>query len=106
MRRSMGAVTTGADVTIITSDSARDEDPSAICQQILQGVPREQRRSTRIVLDRERAITDAVGEARPGDVVLVCGRGRERFLTIGDSRIAISDSDVARRALQIRHSTR
>lgn len=65
-----------ADVVIVTDDNPRTEDPAAIRSEVLHGA----RRGTAEVLesgDRRQAIREAVGRARPGDVVLIAGKGHE-----------------------------
>jgi UDP-N-acetylmuramoyl-L-alanyl-D-glutamate--2,6-diaminopimelate ligase len=53
----------------------------------------------RAVEDRREAIGAAIGEARPGDVVLIAGKGHERTQTIGDREVPFDDAEVAREAL-------
>lgn len=72
-RPTMGEVaTTRADVVVVTDDNPRSEDPSAIRADILRGCP-----DAFEVPDRREAIWQAMEAARPGDVVLIAGRGHE-----------------------------
>jgi UDP-N-acetylmuramoyl-L-alanyl-D-glutamate--2,6-diaminopimelate ligase len=92
-----GVVSAAADVTVITSDNPRHEDPGAIIDDVRRGVV-----SGAVVVvepDRARAITRAVEEARPGDVVLVAGKGHESVIEIGDRRIPFDDRQVAAAAV-------
>ncbi|MGH2688858.1 MAG: UDP-N-acetylmuramoyl-L-alanyl-D-glutamate--2,6-diaminopimelate ligase, partial [Actinomycetota bacterium] len=67
-----------ADVVVLTSDNPRSEDPSAILDDILPGVEAAPPPGgVRVVADRAEAIRSAVGEARPGDVVVIAGKGHE-----------------------------
>lgn len=94
----MGAVAARhADVVIVTSDNPRREDPGAIIAAILAGVP-----ATVVPLvepDRRAAIARAVGMARPGDVVVVAGKGHETYQEVDDRRLAFDDREVAAAAL-------
>jgi len=113
----MGAVAARlSDLVILTSDNPRSEDPAAIIEDIKRGlVPPE--RPTRhagqnvasvqttpwlAIVDREEAITKAIVDAKPGDVVLIAGKGHESTQTIGDRVLPFSDGKVARAALRRR----
>ena len=87
-----------ADLAMITVDNARDEEPQAICQEILSGFKSQ----TKVVieLDRKRAIQRTVAEAKPGDVVCIAGKGHECFQIIGSHAIPFDDREVAREALR------
>jgi UDP-N-acetylmuramoyl-L-alanyl-D-glutamate--2,6-diaminopimelate ligase len=88
-----------ADLTIVTSDNPRSEDPGAIVEEILAGVPAGAAVETE--LDRRAAIERAVGEARPGDVVVVAGKGHEQGQELaGGTKVPFDDVTVAREALR------
>jgi UDP-N-acetylmuramoyl-L-alanyl-D-glutamate--2,6-diaminopimelate ligase len=91
-----------ADSIVVTSDNARTEDPRAIAQAILRGIPPVDRRRVRVELDWARAIRGAIMEARVVDVVVLLGKGAERIQEIGGRRIPFSDERSARRALDAR----
>lgn len=84
-REAMGLVAGElADLVVVTDDNPRDEDPAAIRAAILSGAGRAHRsRDAEVVEvgDRREAISHAVGWARPGDVVLIAGKGHERGQT-------------------------
>lgn len=86
-----GIAARGADVSIVTSDNPRSEDPGAIIEQILGGIPRDARSRVRVEPDRHAAIALAVGLARPGDTLLVAGKGHERQQTFADRVIEFDD---------------
>ncbi|MCY4477678.1 MAG: UDP-N-acetylmuramoyl-L-alanyl-D-glutamate--2,6-diaminopimelate ligase [Gammaproteobacteria bacterium] len=92
MGRVAGAL---ANRLFITSDNPRGEDPREIAEQILEGA------SGRAVmeLDRSRAIRAALHAARPGDIVLVAGKGHEAFQVSGGRVLPFSDASVVREAL-------
>ena len=78
-----------ADQIYLTSDNPRNEPPAEIVDDILQGVAEPE--LVEVELDREHAIQLAIEAATPGDVVLIAGKGRERFQEIQGKRIPIDD---------------
>jgi UDP-N-acetylmuramoyl-L-alanyl-D-glutamate--2,6-diaminopimelate ligase len=88
----------GADRVIVTNDNPRSESPRAIADQILPGLAPT---GTPFVveLDRAAAIRAAILEARPGDLVLVAGKGHETYQIIGATTFAFDDREVAKAAL-------
>jgi UDP-N-acetylmuramoyl-L-alanyl-D-glutamate--2,6-diaminopimelate ligase len=89
-----------ADVAIVTSDNPRSEDPDAIIDEILAGVPAGSAGVERIV-DRRAAIERAVGLAERGDVVVIAGKGHERGQEFaGGRKEPFDDVVVAREALR------
>lgn len=83
-----------ADVTIVTDDNPRSEQPAQIRKEILAGAAGAQE-----IGDRAEAISTAVKMMMPGDVVLVAGKGHETGQIIGDRIVPFSDHDEIRRAL-------
>jgi UDP-N-acetylmuramoyl-L-alanyl-D-glutamate--2,6-diaminopimelate ligase len=100
----MGAVAARlSDVIIVTSDNPRSEDPERIIDEVRSGIrPDPARRSVQRVLaivDRREAIGKAIELAQPGDMVLVAGKGHEKYQVIGDQVLPFDDVTVAREAL-------
>ncbi len=94
-----------SDVVVITSDNPRSEDPNRIIDEVKRGADSETRQSGAEVLirpDRRDAIVHAVGMADPGDVVLVAGKGHEKYQEIGGRTFSFDDVEVAREALASR----
>ena len=94
-----------SDVVVITSDNPRTEDPIRIIEEVKRGADAETRQSGAVVLtrpDRRDAITEAVGMAEPGDVVLVAGKGHEKYQEIGGRSFTFDDVEVAGEALASR----
>lgn len=87
-----------SDVIVLTSDNPRSEDPQAILDDVLVGL-RGARASVLVEPDRERAIRLAIGEARPGDLVLLAGKGHEKTQILRDRVIPFDDAAVARALL-------
>jgi UDP-N-acetylmuramoyl-L-alanyl-D-glutamate--2,6-diaminopimelate ligase len=97
-RPQMGAVVAElADVAVVTSDNPRSEDPAAIISAVLRGI--EDQSAVIVEPDRAAAIGAAVALARPGDVVVVAGKGHETTQTVGDAVLEFDDREVVRRAL-------
>jgi len=88
----MGAIAArNADLTWVTSDNPRGEDPLAIMEEILKGCPDAQRE-----VNRTQAIFAAIENAEPGDTVLIAGRGHEKYQLIGSERIPLHDASCAK----------
>ena len=87
-----------ADVTYVTSDNPRTEDPNAIIQEIVSGMGDVRRYE--VIPDRQSAIRAALEEARTGDVVVIAGKGHEPYQIIGTERISFDDREVAREILE------
>ncbi|MEX2645715.1 MAG: UDP-N-acetylmuramoyl-L-alanyl-D-glutamate--2,6-diaminopimelate ligase [Gaiellaceae bacterium] len=85
-----------ADLAVVTSDNPRSEDPDAIIAEILAGAARE----LVVEPDRRAAIEAAVEAARPGDVVVVAGKGHEQGQEAGGIVLPFDDREVAREALR------
>ena len=104
-RSLMGAVAARlSDRVVLTSDNPRSEDPRAIIEDIERGLPRDGTPPWLAIVDREEAIWRAVCDARPGDVVVVAGKGHERHQVIGNRRVPFRDVSVARTALARRRA--
>ncbi|MDX3570248.1 UDP-N-acetylmuramoyl-L-alanyl-D-glutamate--2,6-diaminopimelate ligase [Streptomyces sp. ID05-47C] len=103
-RGPMGAaVARLADTAVLTSDNPRSEDPLAILAAMLQGaasVPAHERGEVQLFEDRAAAIDAAVGRARPGDTVLVAGKGHEQGQDIAGVVRPFDDRQVLREAIQ------
>jgi UDP-N-acetylmuramoyl-L-alanyl-D-glutamate--2,6-diaminopimelate ligase len=87
------AAAEGSDVAWVTSDNPRSEDPRSIADAIVAGAPAA---ALRIELDRRAAIGAALAEARPGDAVLIAGKGHETTQTFADRTVPFDDREVAR----------
>ena len=87
---------------IITSDNPRSEDPLLILNDIRVGIDRTGRKNYRLIVDRREAIFEAVISAKPGDVVLIAGKGHEDYQILASGKIGFDDREVAREALRER----
>lgn len=98
-RPQMGAVVQRlADLAIVTSDNPRSEDPDSIIAEIEQGMDPHGRRWISIT-NRRQAITRALSSARPGDLVLLAGKGHETYQEIDGEKLDFDDRLVAREVL-------
>jgi UDP-N-acetylmuramoyl-L-alanyl-D-glutamate--2,6-diaminopimelate ligase len=112
----MGAVAARlSDLVVVTSDNPRSESAEQIIDEIKRGIvmPADRRppggpapRETPLleIVDRRAAIERAVREARPGDLVLIAGKGHEKYQVIGDRALPFDDVDVAKAALARRRA--
>jgi UDP-N-acetylmuramoyl-L-alanyl-D-glutamate--2,6-diaminopimelate ligase len=96
-RPKMGAATRAADLAVLTSDNPRSEDAATIAAEVVAGAP-----DGRLVveLDRRVAIRDALAVARPGDVVLIAGKGHEQGQISAGVTVPFDDRTVAREELE------
>jgi UDP-N-acetylmuramoyl-L-alanyl-D-glutamate--2,6-diaminopimelate ligase len=86
-----------AHTTIITNDNPRHEDSLSIAHDILDGYQHPER--ARLLPDRAKAIAWALDQARPGDAVLIAGKGSEAFQLVGNTRRPFDDREIACRRL-------
>ena len=92
----MGAIAAEkADIAIVTDDNPRSEVPAAIRAEIMAAAPGRLRE----IADRAEAIHDAVAQLRPGDLLVVAGKGHETGQIVGDRTLPFSDHDVVRAAI-------
>jgi UDP-N-acetylmuramoyl-L-alanyl-D-glutamate--2,6-diaminopimelate ligase len=102
----MGAVAGRlSELVILTSDNPRSEDPQRIIEDIQRGsadLRRENPSAWLTLVDRREAISKAVELARTGDLVMIAGKGHEKYQVIGDAVLPFDDVAVAREALERR----
>jgi UDP-N-acetylmuramoyl-L-alanyl-D-glutamate--2,6-diaminopimelate ligase len=105
-----------ADVAVVTSDNPRSEEPTAIIEEILRGTADAasggsgarsvSRARIDVEPDRRLAITRTLESARPGDVVIIAGKGHEPYQEIQGVKYPFDDRVVAREVLQSLHGGR
>jgi UDP-N-acetylmuramoyl-L-alanyl-D-glutamate--2,6-diaminopimelate ligase len=110
----MGAVAARlSDLVIVTSDNPRSEDPEKIIEEVRRGIvvpsdrlaPKGQKGTPSLaIVDRREAIERAIKDAKPGDLILLAGKGHETYQVIGDRQIPFDDVAIARAALARRRS--
>jgi UDP-N-acetylmuramoyl-L-alanyl-D-glutamate--2,6-diaminopimelate ligase len=89
----------GSDFVVLTSDNPRSEDPRAIINDALVGLQKTGVKYN-FEVDRRKAIGLAVGEARPGDIVLLAGKGHEKVQVTREGSHPFDDVEVARDVLK------
>ena len=89
-----------SDIVVITSDNPRTEDPLKIISEIEVGVS-ETGTDYLAIPDRREAIFKGIEKARPGDVVLIAGKGHENYQMIGNDKFDFDDRAVASEALEV-----
>jgi len=105
-----------SDLTIVTSDNPRLEDPLEIIREIEAGIDQQKIQKTdssnpvaaggeqsyTVIPDREKAIEAAIEAASPGDIILIAGKGHEDYQIIGATKIPFDDRKIAAHALQVK----
>ncbi len=89
----------GSDFVVLTSDNPRSEDPRAIINDAVVGLQKTGVKYS-VEPDRRKAIALAIGEARPGDIVLLAGKGHEKVQVAREGAIPFDDLEVGREALR------
>jgi UDP-N-acetylmuramoyl-L-alanyl-D-glutamate--2,6-diaminopimelate ligase len=89
----------GSDFVVLTSDNPRSEDPVAIINDALVGLQKSGVKYS-VEADRRKAIALAIAEARPGDIVLLAGKGHEKVQVTREGAAPFDDLEVAREALR------
>ena len=89
-----------ADTVIITADNSRTEDPEQIFSDILKGMDKE--KAYAVIPNRKEAIERAVTEARPGDLVILAGKGHERYEIDAEGRHPFDERRIVKDALKKR----
>ena len=90
-----------SDLVVLTSDNPRSEDPLRIINDVVVGLQKVNAQY-RIEPDRERALDLIFDEAKPGDLVLLAGKGHENYQILGDRTFEFDDREMARKVLQAR----
>ena len=103
-RPQMGGISARyADLSIVTSDNPRSENPHSIIADIEAGMKGAPFKS---ISDRHQAIYEALNEAKTGDIVVIAGKGHEDYQIVGATRQHFSDVEVAQEALAAWHGVR
>jgi UDP-N-acetylmuramoyl-L-alanyl-D-glutamate--2,6-diaminopimelate ligase len=83
-----------SDKVILTSDNPRSEDPQQIIHEMEKGVAPHEVRKTLSITDRKEAIKTAVSLAQPGDIILVAGKGHEKYQEVKGVRTPFDDKKI------------
>lgn len=103
-RPKMGAIAAkNADLCVVTSDNPRTEEPEAILQDILAGMP-DTGAPVQVICDRREAIAWAIDNARPGDVILLAGKGHEDYQVVGRVKHHMDEREIVAEVLAKRRA--
>ena len=83
-----------SDKVIITSDNPRSEDPNTIIEEMMAGVEGQHFKKTLSIVDREQAIKTAVSMAQKGDIILIAGKGHEKYQDIKGVKHHFDDMEL------------
>ncbi|MFT3884885.1 MAG: UDP-N-acetylmuramoyl-L-alanyl-D-glutamate--2,6-diaminopimelate ligase [Flavobacteriales bacterium] len=92
-----------SDLTVLTSDNPRSEDPMSILNEMRAGVQQGDAARVFVNADRREAIRQAVGLAKAGDVVLVAGKGHETYQEVSGVKHPFDDAAVLKETLELLH---
>ena len=92
------AVSSHAEISVVTSDNPRTEDPLAIVREVEAGLVAGALSKT--IVDRREAVAYAIRQAKPGDVVVIAGKGHENYQIIGKTKHPMDDRELAKEALK------
>jgi UDP-N-acetylmuramoyl-L-alanyl-D-glutamate--2,6-diaminopimelate ligase len=90
-----------SDRLILTSDNPRNEDPEAILNDMKNGVETQYASKMLVIANRLEAIKTACALAKPGDIILVAGKGHETYQEVGGVRHHFDDREVLRQIFGI-----
>ena len=90
-----------SDRVILTSDNPRSEDPEEIIRAMEKGITSGETRKSLSIVDRKEAIKSAVSIAQPGDVILVAGKGHEKYQEIKGVRTPFDDKEILGQMFQL-----
>jgi len=91
------AASSRSDLTVVTSDNPRTENPEAIVSEVAAGIVVGSVSET--IVDRREAVAYAICQANPGDVVVIAGKGHENYQIIGKTKFPMDDRELAREAM-------
>lgn len=90
-----------SDMLILTSDNPRTEDPEAILNDMMKGVDPAKKSKTLVISNRKEAIKTAVNFAQPGDIILVAGKGHEKYQEINGVKHPFDDKKILEELFEI-----
>ncbi len=94
-------VSTLSDTIILTSDNPRTEDPEQIIAEMLVGIDPAKKNKTMLIINRKEAIKTAFNLANPGDLILIAGKGHEKYQEVNGVRHPFDDKKVIMELFEI-----
>lgn len=88
-----------SDNVIVTSDNPRTEDPYAIMQDIVAGIETVSKVET--IVDRRKAIEHAAANSSAGDIILIAGKGHEKYQIVGTERLHCDDPEIVQSSFNV-----
>jgi UDP-N-acetylmuramoyl-L-alanyl-D-glutamate--2,6-diaminopimelate ligase len=88
-----------ADITLLTSDNPRSEDPEEISKEMEEGIAKERSKQVFKITDRKEAIRAAVQFAGDTDIILIAGKGHEKYQEINGVKHPFNDKEIVQDAL-------
>ena len=83
-----------SDLVILTSDNPRSEEPMTIIEEMLEGIPQDFINKVTVEVNRNQAIRQACAQAGPGDIILIAGKGHEKYQEIKGERFPFDDKKI------------
>jgi UDP-N-acetylmuramoyl-L-alanyl-D-glutamate--2,6-diaminopimelate ligase len=90
-----------SDKVILTSDNPRSEDPAMIIQDMEKGLPVAAKRKYLSIVDRKEAIKTAISLAKPEDIILIAGKGHEKYQEVKGVKYHFDDKEVVREMFEV-----
>jgi UDP-N-acetylmuramoyl-L-alanyl-D-glutamate--2,6-diaminopimelate ligase len=91
-----------SNMSFFTSDNPRTEDPEMILADMVQGLKSEYKRRSKVITGRREAIAEAVAIAQPGDIVLIAGKGHEKYQDINGVKHHFDDKEELQKCFENR----
>jgi len=86
---------------ILTSDNPRNDDPHEILEDMRKGIDPAKKKMTMVISDRKEAITTAFNIARSGDMILIAGKGHEKYQEIKGVKYPFDDKEIIAELMEI-----
>jgi len=90
-----------SDRVILTSDNPRSEDPAQIIKDMEEGLSAACKRKYISIVDRKEAIKTAISMAKPEDIILVAGKGHEKYQEIKGVKYHFDDKEIVREVFEL-----
>ncbi len=89
-----------SDKVILSSDNPRSEDPDSILNDMVKGIPSDDESNVFVIVDRKQAIKLAIATSQTGDIILIAGKGHEKYQEINGVKYEFDDIEIAKNYLE------